>query len=298
MDQILKFFNAFRQLDNKMTYYFAHKTDDLCSPDVALFETAKISIIKEFNRFVRCKNNFVIDVPCSECRQTMRYNLTAHGVAIEDKLYTSKDICSDLIILRNNSSIDCIIAVAAAPGFTNNDNAVSKIPIIRIKPSWQQLLYVQKTFNMPCKKCIIRKIDLKHFMMPIFLKNQSQFQEITHDQFGKPLFPKIKDRLNTYARMLHEVGFAQSSQRTTLFIYDNPYWDLYADLDSTGLVPIWEDDCEVALYASPKKGKKERYCHPDCCECVLDVIQKVLSKKDVTTRSSDLKSHWHKSNPV
>lgn len=284
--------------NDKMTYHFAHKTDDLCRPDVALFETAKISITKEFNGFVKSRGDFVIDVPCSECRRAMRYNLTAHGIAIGERPPVSKDVCSGLAILRNDSSMDCIIAVATSHDFASNGNAASKIPVIQIKPSWQQLLYVQKTLNMPCRKCRIRKIDLKHFMMPVFLKNQSRIQELNHDQFGKPLFSKIKNRLNTYAHMLHDVGFAQSSQRATLFIYDNPYWDLYADLDSTGLMPIWEDDCEVALYASPKNGRKERYCRPDCCECVLDVMQKVLSEKGVATRRSDLKNHWHKSNHI
>ena len=51
------------------------------------------------------------------------------------------------------------------------------------------------------------------------------------------------------------IGFGQQPKRPTLFRVKVDGWTVYADLDSTEVMKIWEVDCAPGLYAFPEHAK-------------------------------------------
>ena len=47
------------------------------------------------------------------------------------------------------------------------------------------------------------------------------------------------------------IGFGQQPKRPTLFRVKVDGWTVYADLDSTEVMKIWEVDCARGLYCLP-----------------------------------------------
>lgn len=286
------------RLGNLVKHHFAHKTRESCQPDNALHETSKIHITKKFNKLAQAGKDFAISVPCSKCKQPIRYNLTANGIKIKQEATAIEGTRSDLVVFKNDSSPHTIIEIVVTHDLepnTSNAYLKSRFPIIKIRPSWDKLTSVESTMNITCEKCIIRNVDVKFFMSEI-PKNENALKQITQDKFCRTLFPKIRNIVNKYARVLVDCGFVQQS-RPTLFMYESDYWKVYADLDSTDVMPIWEVDGEPALYAYPKaKDRGEVDCHPDCRECVLEVTAEKLHDAGMTTRRYFFDSHgfhWH-----
>ena len=64
---------------------------------------------------------------------------------------------------------------------------------------------------------------------------------ITHDQFRSPLKSFTQQQLTRYAHLLW-LGFNQQRSRPTLFVFNAGNRKVYADLDSTKIMKIWEVD--------------------------------------------------------
>ena len=88
------------------------------------------------------------------------------------------------------------------------------------------------------------------------------------DRFGANLKHWTKAAIMANARKLQALGFQQQEKRATLFLAELPGWKVYADLDSTEVIRIWEVGCIPALYAFPK-GKGPVACR----ECLLEAVE-------------------------
>ena len=75
------------------------------------------------------------------------------------------------------------------------------------------------------------------------------------------------------------IGFGQQPKRPTLFRVKVDGWTVYADLDSTEVMKIWEVDCAPGLYAFPEHAKP-----PKCRECVLEMVNAILEENGIETR--------------
>ena len=114
---------------------------------------------------------------------------------------------------------------------------------------------------------------------------------IQWDKFGSFLGPDTKRLVNSNAKRLAAVGFTQQSRRPTLFRVDVEEWRIFADLDSTGEMKIWQMDCLPALYAFPDETEP-----PRCKECVLDIVRGILKENGVMVRryfpDHGTHNHW------
>lgn len=266
-------------------HHFSHKTNESCDADTALHESAKIYIAGKFDKAIQSNDAYIIPVPCSCCKQAIGYNLTAGGVKIKQEEGVVEKTRSDLVVLKSNSSAHTIIEIVVThdlESYTKEAYSKSGISVIRIRPTWDKMDIAASTINIMCEGCLIRESDLKWLMSNI-PRSRGALREITHDKFNSPLFPAIRSTVNKHARALYNFGFAQQS-RSTLFMYETGYWQVYADLDSTDIMRIWEVNGEPALYAFTKRGLEEVDCHPDCRECVLVKARESLLALGVPTR--------------
>ena len=122
---------------------------------------------------------------------------------------------------------------------------------------------------------------------------------ITQDKFGRTLYPKTRSEANQQALLIMTCGFTQQDSRPTLFKHETEFWNIYADIDSTKEIPIWETNADAAVYAFPKNKKDERDCRPDCKRCVTSNTRRLLEKHGVSVRKyfHDVEGCWHKGQP-
>ena len=278
-------------------HHFAHKMNVTCDADHALHESAKIYIIEKFNKAVQSGGVCVIPVPCSCCRQTIKHDLTAGGTEIRPEVTVIEGTRSDLAVLKSASLAHAIIEVVVTHDLepqTHRAYQKSSIPVIVLKPTWDNMNIIERTMNIVCKACAVRERDLKSFM-PRIAGSKSPPRLITHDKFGARLIPKTGSTLNGYAYILRGFGFEQQNSRPTLFLYETKHWRVYADLDSTKIMRIWEVNCEAGVYARAKHNLDEKDCHPDCQDCVEKTARERIRDAGVPTRRYFLNQtyHWH-----
>ena len=64
-------------------HHFAHKAGlEECNPDNALHETAKAAICQGFMSTVQLRQEYLVQFPCSRCRQPIGVNVASQGAAI------------------------------------------------------------------------------------------------------------------------------------------------------------------------------------------------------------------------
>ena len=100
---------------------------------------------------------------------------------------------------------------------------------------------------------------------------------MTHDRYGSPLKWHTRKKVMASAQKLARLGFQQQTKRPTLFLYQTGRWKIYADLDSTEVMRIWEVDCEPALYAFGKDAR-------ECRECLLEAVGEIFSQHKISYR--------------
>ena len=284
-------------------HHFAHKTDCACAPDNALHETSKAHIIRRFEDARETGGGCIMKAPCSTCgKQTIEYDLTDGGASIKPEASAIEGTRSDLAVFEADGVTPrAIIEVVVTHDLEPNTRTAylkSGVPVIVVLPSWGSLSNVRDTLNMTCAACITRDIDLDRFVSDMTQDlNAPLPREINADKYRRVLFPKLRSKVNDCALRLSRCGFVQQPSRPTLFLYETAYWRVYADLDSTGMIPIWQSNGVPGLYAFPKPSERnECECHPDCRECVLDAVSEWLERVGVgeTRRNfADLPAHWH-----
>ena len=163
--------------------------------------------------------------------------------------------------------------------------------MIKVKPTWETVdelrneVHGDETINItqrtcqPCREWIgnIEK-KLRAATTP---KDEKEIKlvPITQDRYDAHLRPDTRRRVNENARRLAMIGFGQQPKRPTLFRVKVDGWTVYADLDSTEVMKIWEVDCAPGLYAFPEHAKP-----PKCRECVLEMVNAILEENGIETR--------------
>ena len=280
------------KLGSMNKHHFAHMQHEYCQPDRVLHDTATSYIIWKF-RHCQPAMNFMISVPCSRCYNGIKYDLTAAGAQIKPEFSIIKGTRSDLVVLKSDMSAHTIIEIVVTHDLEPRTRMLyqkSEIPVIKIMPKWDDLLYVKSTMNVTCEKCIIQDNTLTSFMSN--MSRCSVPREITHDRYGTKLRHTIHSMVNQYARMLAHMGFMQQGN-PSLFIHENVYWKICVELDSTDTITISQVDGIPQLYAVPKT--EERFCYPPCKACILKYVAKKLADAGITTWRdfSDDGEHWH-----
>ena len=85
--------------------------------------------------------------------------------------------------------------------------------------------------------------------------DRPKLETIKQDKFGSFLRFDTRRMVNENARKLVGIGFEQRPSRPTLFNVRAEKWSIFADLDSTDVMRIWEVDCAPGLYAFPQDTK-------------------------------------------
>ena len=176
------------------------------------------------------------------------------------------------------------------------------IPVVKIRPTWEtvdallqealgeETLNIQNGMCQPCgnwTKDIKRK--LKAAIAPV-KEREIRLAPINSDKFDARLRADTRRVVNGNARKLAWVGFQQQSRRPTLFKVPVDGWQIYADLDSTDVMRIWDVDCAPGLYAFPENAKP-----PKCRECVLEITGEILAENEIQLRRyfEDYRMHSH-----
>lgn len=122
---------------------------------------------------------------------------------------------------------------------------------------------------------------------------QPKLERITKDRYGSLLRADTRGRVNRNARMLAALGFRQQDSRPTLFKVQIDQRSIYADLDSTEVMRIWEVDCAAGLYVFSQDPEP-----PRCRGCVLDVVRGILEENGVEIRRYFMDygghNHWNR----
>ena len=106
-----------------------------------------------------------------------------------------------------------------------------------------------------------------------------------NDKFGNPLNYGLPRELLRQAELLVALGYQQSAKRPSLFVRIGNGVKVYADLDSTDVLPIWKTR-GPALYGFPLGGERDRQ---------VDLAQWELLAMGIEARFYFFESHnrWH-----
>ena len=291
--------------------HFAHKADFVqCEGDSTLHEAAKAFICQGFLRAIATGVEYRVGYPCERCEAPIRVNVAIEGASIASERIVVKGTRSDLAVFRANGSPRVIIEIVV----THNLESVTKqryeaadYPVVTVEPSWDTLPDLRqsaigsrilnvKDDNRYCRGCRdIRKQEAEAITQAAKTHQRKRKQArslvagimphsgrippatpITHDRYGSPLKRHTRERVMTNARKLVWLGFKQQ-KRPTLFLYQAGRWKIYADLDSTEVMRIWEVACEPALYAFGQGAR-------ECRECLLEAVSEIFSQYKVPYR--------------
>ena len=102
------------------------------------------------------------------------------------------------------------------------------------------------------------RVGLAQMMSGTGAPTETTMKPITQDKVQSFLRAETRKLVNNNARKLASAGFTQQPSRPTLFRADADEWKIYADLDSTEVMRIWEVDCLPGLYAFPEDTEPPR----------------------------------------
>ena len=295
-------------------HHFAHKAGiQQCDPDNALHETAKAAICEGFLRALTEDDHYRVSIPCHRCNQPIGTNVALPGAAIATERSEVRGTRSDLVITTEDGKTPRLIVEVVVHHDLEDDThklyTASGIPIIKVRPSWETVDTLRDALHSPeymnvrhstCGQCrqqdALRSQWLSttkaHVQKAINLNPQTRprIEQIIKDKHGSFLRADTKQRVNRNARLLEKLGFLQQNSRPTLFKLQIPQWAIYADLDSTEVMRIWEVDCQPGLYAFPQEAEP-----PKCRECLLEFVRQILERHGIGVRHyfMDHSSHNH-----
>ena len=187
----------------------------------------------------------------------------------------------------------------------------SQIPVIKIAPTWETVSELlseargYETLKIPEKRCPDCEAREKKYMEE-HAKRKAETDQIlarmkprdttgqrlvtiSKDRYGSWLRAETRLRIMANARKLINMGFQQQNSRPTLFLFQVGQRKIYADLDSTDVMRIWEVDCEPAIYSFPEEGG------PGCRECILEGLGRIFDQNAIPYRRhcEDHISHDH-----
>ncbi len=297
-------------------HHFAHKAGpEQCNPNNALHETAKAAICQGFLKALRKGLRYPIRILCDRCEDPIETNVAIEGAGIASERSEIQGTRSDLVITREDGRnprliVEIVVHHDLESG-TEERYRASGIPVIKVKPSWETVETLREKINSPetlnvrnptCRRCRDEerrhrewlkgtKDQIKDVVSPN-QGTQSDLKRILKDRYGSFLWADTRERVNRNARKLAELGLRQQDTRPTLFKVQIDCWSIYADLDSTEVMRIWEVDCAAGLYAFPQDPEP-----PRCRECVLDIVRRILEENGVEIRRYFMDygghNHWN-----
>ena len=293
-------------------HHFAHKPGlEQCDPDNALHETAKAAICEGFLRALGEDQQYGVSIPCDRCDEPIGTNVAIQGAAIAKERSAVGGTRSDLVITTDDGKTPRLIVEVVVhhdlDSQTENRYSASAIPIVKVRPSWETVaglrhaIHSHESLNVKmttCRRC--RHQDSLHQQWLATIEAQlkkaigpkqvtrPRIKQITKDRYDSFLRADTRSRVNKNARSLAELGFLQQKTRPTLFKVQIPQWTIYADLDSTEVMRIWEVDCEPGLYAFPQEVEPTK-----CRECLLEVVRQLLEQHEVAVRRYFMDHGWH-----
>ena len=145
-------------------HHFAHKFTGNCNPDNALHETSKYYMQDLFNKAKQDGKDLIVSIPCIKCGRDLDYILPTDG-NIKVEFSVIEKTRSDLVVLNKDGSAHSIIEIVVTHDLepqTRNAYLKSKIPVVKIKPTWEKLDKVSQTMNINkmCDSCKKRKADI------------------------------------------------------------------------------------------------------------------------------------------
>ena len=302
--------------------HFAHKAGLVdCDGFAALHNSAQAMICQGFRQAVVERSEYLLAYPCSRCYSPIRADI-AQGNPI---IYSEKTIVegtrSDLVVTKSDGVtkrvvIEIVVSHDVEPE-TRLKYESAGIPVVKIKPTFETIRGLRfaamgyETLNVTrnlCHTCVASEKNESEELKPIeepalFAKQvtvgiqpsyrgERRIKPITHDKYGAPLRADTRRMVMMYARKLVKLGFQQEMRPSrcspTLFVYKAENWNIYADLDSTKVVRIWEVNCKPAIYALGRNAK-------GCRECLLVEVSDILAANQVPCRrnSEDTDGHRH-----
>ena len=210
---------------------------------------------------------------------------------------------SDLVIIRNGGERRVIVEIKVTHDLeekTAEKYAAAQIPVVKVEPQWESLPDLRheaigyEAINVQhgnlCSRCakkrkeqIERQEESRRLHQVIRKQLQDfrpvtgelpQVRAITQDRFGNVLNSGTQSKVMDNARKLTWLGFRQLPSRETLFRYTVGDWWVYADLDSTEVIPIWKAEGRPAIYAYPMDRGNPRGCR----ERLLEDVQALLDR--------------------
>ena len=296
-------------------HHFAHKAGmERCDPDNALHETAKAAICQGFLTAQENGEEYSVSFPCERCDVSLKVNTALEGASIATERAAVQGTRSDLVITKEDGSspriiIEVVVHHDIEEG-TEKRYREAGIPAARVRPTWESVdelrheIQVSEILNIPnriCRQCkeSQRKQDEWHGGIEQKVRagiapvktDRPRLETIKQDKFDSFLRFDTKKTVNENARKLAGIGFTQRPSRPTLFSVKVEKWAIFADLDSTDVMRIWEVDCAPALYAFPEEAEP-----PECRECVLEIVSKILEENGIEFRrhfmDSESHNHW------
>ena len=292
-------------------HHYAHKASlPICNSSNALHEAAKAAIVQGFLEATANSAEYCVSYPCDECRKAIPVNVARDERSIAEEVQAVPGTRSDLVIFRKEGQALCILEVVVTHDMEKQTQVRYReagIPVIKIEPTWEALPELlqrargtdllkadDKTFRCnTCREHHRKKRELQReekqcrkeaqrLLKPLEkranLWQPQKLNTIEKDRFGSFLRWDTKQTLNRHATKITSIGFQQQTSRPTLFRYQDEGWEIYADLDSTEVMRIWEVDCAPAVYAFGP----ENTVH--CRECILERLEKILTHHQLTVR--------------
>lgn len=312
----------------KRAWHFAHKAGFVeCDVGNALHETAKEIICRGFISATDSGTRYWAGYPCGSCQDSIYVNIAISGASIASERAVVPGTRSDLVVTKADGKTSRLVIEIKVThdleSATRKRYEDSHIPVIKVVPSWETLIALRnrvlgdETLNITEKLCADckrrenadeerrRKEIEEHQRLKAWAKGAvsdirpgtgvvPRLTAIIQDCYGSYLRASTRQQVMKFARKLAWLGFKQlppnrRRNSPTLFVFNAGGWNIYADLDSTEVMRIWEVDCVPALYSFPSMGVR------GCRECLLDAVQAKLDQHGVPYRRhfEDTDGHSH-----
>ena len=294
-------------------WHFAHKAGFVqCEKDKTLHEAAKAFICQSFRCALATGAEYHVGYPCERCKTPISVNVTSEGASIASERIVVKGTRSDVVVFQPGGSLRVIIEIVVTHDLesdTKQRYEAANYPVVTVEPSWDTLpglrqaavgsriLNVKNDKHRYCGECreaLKKEAAARAQVAETHRRKMRQAKKlvagmmppsgkiplipsITHDRYGSPLKWHTRKQVMVNARKLVWLGFQQQTKRPTLFLHQAGRWKIYADLDSTEVMRIWEVDCEPALYASGKDAS-------GCRECLLETVGEIFDQHKIPYR--------------
>ena len=278
-------------------WHFAHKPpyERCADSDKALHNTAMAMIIRGFSDALDRQSEYRLGCLCKECGRTVSQNVAVPGAKVETERSIVAGTRSDLVLGRPGRGpvvIEVVVTHDLEPE-AHGSYTESGIPVLKVRPTWDTLaelefaVITEDTLNVPPVQCTAcknadelrrREAEKIQGRVDSMLKRMNQRQQAapakprfrpwTHDKFGRPMFPNIREKVYTNAIILAELGFVQAERKPWLFFSQLPGGVVFANFGSTEEVAIWENPAALIHW------KLDRYS----VELESTVVEGVLAR--------------------